>query len=96
VIPIGSYQREFGVTLSLPSVVGRGGVTMTLPPDLSAEEKSGCLQDFHAYLKSEDKPDCGIDCVAIEVAISQSIIDLREHKPGVSLKLRGKSPIDGE
>jgi L-lactate dehydrogenase len=41
VIPIGSYQREFGVTLSLPSVVGRGGVTMTLPPDLSAEEKSG-------------------------------------------------------
>ena len=41
VIPIGSYQREFGVTLSLPSAVGRGGVTMTLPPDLSAEEKSG-------------------------------------------------------
>jgi L-lactate dehydrogenase len=25
-IPIGSYQREFGVSLSLPSVVGRGGV----------------------------------------------------------------------
>ena len=41
VTPIGSYQREFGVTLSLPSAVGRGGVTMTLPPDLSAEEKSG-------------------------------------------------------
>ena len=41
VIPIGSYQREFGVTLSLPSAVGRGGVTMTLPPDPSAEEKSG-------------------------------------------------------
>ena len=47
-------------------------------------------------LKSENKPDCGIDCVAIEVAISQSIIDLREHEPGVSLKLRRKSPIDGE
>jgi L-lactate dehydrogenase len=41
VIPIGSYQREFGVTLSLPSVVGRDGVTMTLPPDLSPEERSG-------------------------------------------------------
>jgi hypothetical protein len=32
--------------------------------------------EVFAYLKSEDKPDCGIDCVAIEVAISQSIIDL--------------------
>ena len=25
-IPIGSYQREFGVTLSLPSIVGHAGV----------------------------------------------------------------------
>ncbi len=40
-IPIGSYQRDFGVTLSLPSVVGRGGVTAILPPDLSAEERDG-------------------------------------------------------
>ena len=40
-IPIGSYQREFGVTLSLPSVVGRGGVTAILPPELSAEERDG-------------------------------------------------------
>jgi len=40
VVPIGSYQREFGITLSLPSVVGRSGVTMTLPPDLSAEERN--------------------------------------------------------
>jgi hypothetical protein len=47
-------------------------------------------------LKSEYKPDCRIDCVAIEVAVSQSIIDLREHEPGVSLKLRRKPPIDGE
>ena len=40
-IPIGSYQREFGVTLSLPSVVGRSGVTAVLPPDLSGEERDG-------------------------------------------------------
>jgi L-lactate dehydrogenase len=40
-IPIGSYQREFGVTLSLPSVVGRGGVTAILPLDLSADEQDG-------------------------------------------------------
>jgi L-lactate dehydrogenase len=40
-IPIGSYQREFGVTLSLPSVVGRRGVTAIFPPELSAEERDG-------------------------------------------------------
>jgi len=40
-IPIGSFQRKFGVTLSLPSVVGRGGVTAILPPELSAEEQEG-------------------------------------------------------
>ena len=40
-IPIGSYQREFGVTLSLPSLVGRSGVTAVLPPDLSGEERDG-------------------------------------------------------
>ena len=54
------------------------------------------LTQWTLYLKSEDKPDCRIDCVAIEVAVSQSIIDLREHEPGVSLELRRKPPIDGE
>ena len=40
-IPIGSYQREVGVTLSLPSIVGRSGVTRVLQPELSAEERAG-------------------------------------------------------
>jgi L-lactate dehydrogenase len=40
-IPIGSYQRDFGVTLSLPSILGRSGVTRVLQPDLSAEERDG-------------------------------------------------------
>jgi L-lactate dehydrogenase len=40
-IPIGSYQRAFGVTLSLPSVVGRAGVVSVLEPELSEEERSG-------------------------------------------------------
>jgi L-lactate dehydrogenase len=40
-IPIGSYQRELGVTLSLPSIVGRSGVTRVLQPELSAEEQAG-------------------------------------------------------
>jgi L-lactate dehydrogenase len=33
VIPIGSYNDKFGVTLSLPSVVGRGGVARTFEPE---------------------------------------------------------------
>src|SRR5579862_1427945 len=40
-VPIGSYQRAFGVTLSLPSIVGRAGVISVLQPDLSAEERQG-------------------------------------------------------
>jgi L-lactate dehydrogenase len=39
IIPIGSFQREFGVTLSLPSVLGRGGLIAVLPPQLSDEER---------------------------------------------------------
>ncbi len=38
-IPVGSWQPEFGVTLSLPSIVGRAGVVRSLPPDLSPEER---------------------------------------------------------
>ena len=40
-LPIGSYQRGFGVTLSLPSVVGRAGVVSVLEPELSADERAG-------------------------------------------------------
>ena len=32
VIPIASYNLECGVTLSLPSVLGRSGVVRTLEP----------------------------------------------------------------
>jgi L-lactate dehydrogenase len=38
VVPIGSLQQKFGVTLSLPSVLGRSGVTQVLMPEMSAEE----------------------------------------------------------
>jgi L-lactate dehydrogenase len=40
-IPIGSYQRAFGVTLSLPSIVGGTGVIAVLQPELSDEEREG-------------------------------------------------------
>jgi len=41
VVPIGSYQKKFGVTLSLPSVVGRAGVIEVLEPEMSDEEREG-------------------------------------------------------
>jgi L-lactate dehydrogenase len=40
-IPIGSYQKKFGVTLSLPSVVGRAGVIEVFEPEMSEEEREG-------------------------------------------------------
>ncbi len=39
VIPIGSFNRDFGTTLSLPSVLGRNGVSQVIMPDLSKEER---------------------------------------------------------
>jgi L-lactate dehydrogenase len=41
VIPIGSLQPQFGVTLSLPSVVGRRGIIEVLEPEMSDEELQG-------------------------------------------------------
>jgi L-lactate dehydrogenase len=43
-IPIGCYSPEYGVTLSLPSIVGREGVVRTLDPELSMEERQGLLR----------------------------------------------------
>ena len=51
VIPIGSYQKNFGVTLSLPSIVGRDGVEAVLMPELSDEERAG-LDKSAAALKA--------------------------------------------
>jgi L-lactate dehydrogenase len=39
VVPVGSYQARYGVTLSLPTVVGRGGAKQIIEPDLSADER---------------------------------------------------------
>jgi L-lactate dehydrogenase len=39
VIPIGSYNDRFGVTLSLPSIVGRSGVIRRFEPEMSPEER---------------------------------------------------------
>jgi L-lactate dehydrogenase len=51
VIPVGSFQEKFGVTLSLPSVIGRGGLIEVLEPEMSEEERIG-LQHSAGILKA--------------------------------------------
>jgi L-lactate dehydrogenase len=51
VIPIGSYNPAYGVTLSLPSVLGRNGVAQILQPSMSEEERQA-LQRSAETLKS--------------------------------------------
>jgi L-lactate dehydrogenase len=54
-IPIGSLQKEFGVTLSLPSVVGRGGVIEVLQPELSDEEDDGLKKSAKMMKEALDR-----------------------------------------
>jgi len=44
VIPIGSYNPEYGVTLSMPSVVGQPGVVEILEPAMSEDEREALQQ----------------------------------------------------
>jgi L-lactate dehydrogenase len=39
VVPIGQYNSKYGVTLSLPSIVGSQGVLQTLQPEMSDAER---------------------------------------------------------
>jgi L-lactate dehydrogenase len=54
VVPIGSYNERFGVTLSLPSIVGRSGVVRILEPGMSAEEQRA-LELSAANLRKSEK-----------------------------------------
>lgn len=50
VVPIGSHQEKFGATLSLPSRLGRDGVTKVFMPTL-AEDESRALEESAATLR---------------------------------------------
>jgi malate/lactate dehydrogenase len=47
VIPIGSYHGKYGVTLSLPSIVGSSGIEKVLEPEMTDREQ-------HALERSAD------------------------------------------
>jgi L-lactate dehydrogenase len=48
VIPVGCYNATFGVTLSLPSVVGREGVHRLIEPEMSHAEQQGLQRSAEA------------------------------------------------
>lgn len=54
VIPVGSYNARYGITLSLPSIVGKEGVKEVLWPEMSAEERAG-LERSAETLKAATK-----------------------------------------
>lgn len=55
VIPIGSYTDRHKITLSLPRVVGAGGVIETLEPMLSPAEESGLHQSAEKLRRSLER-----------------------------------------
>ncbi len=52
VFPIGAYNAEYGVTLSLPSVVGRQGVSRILEPAMSDGERQALRASAEALRKA--------------------------------------------
>ena len=40
VLPIGAFNRDYGVTLSLPAVLGRTGIVRTLMPKMTDQERA--------------------------------------------------------
>jgi L-lactate dehydrogenase len=52
VIPIGHYSAAYGVTLSLPSIVGRHGATASFEPRLAAEERQALNRSAETLKKA--------------------------------------------
>lgn len=55
VVPIGSYNKDFRVTLSLPSVVGCGGVIRSFEPEMSGDERRALEASAANLKKSESR-----------------------------------------
>jgi L-lactate dehydrogenase len=55
VVPIGSYHARFSVTLSLPSIIGRGGVIRSFEPEMSREEAQALMLGAVNLRKAEGR-----------------------------------------
>ena len=52
VVPIGSYNSKYGVTLSMPSVLGREGVARIIEPEMSEQERQALERSAGALRKA--------------------------------------------
>jgi len=57
VVPIGAYNSKYGVTLSLPSVLGRDGVTQVLEPEMSEQERQALDRSVEALRTATSRID---------------------------------------
>jgi L-lactate dehydrogenase len=55
-VPVGSYHPRYGVTFSLPAVIGRKGVIEVLEPDLSTHERHALERGAEALKKVQATP----------------------------------------
>jgi L-lactate dehydrogenase len=55
VVPIGVYNSELGVTLSLPSIVGRAGYLQVFDPSLSDAERIGLEKCVETLRKAQQR-----------------------------------------
>jgi L-lactate dehydrogenase len=79
VIPVGSFNPAYGVTLSLPSIVGRAGVERILEPSMSEEEQEG-LQRSAETLRSP------LDCIVRSICTSECLAVTRSSRTAASSK----------
>ncbi len=57
VIPIGSYHGKYGVTLSLPSIVGSNGIEKVLEPEMTDSEQQALERSADAIRRALDRVD---------------------------------------
>jgi L-lactate dehydrogenase len=55
VVPIGVYNSKLGITLSLPSVIGREGCLQVLDPPLSTDERIGLDKCVETLRKAQER-----------------------------------------
>jgi L-lactate dehydrogenase len=55
VVPIGTYNSRYELTLSLPSIIGRNGCVKILEPPLSNDEHTGLKKSIEALRKAQDR-----------------------------------------
>ena len=55
VVPIGTYNSRYELTLSLPSIIGRSGCVQILEPPLSNDEQTGLKRSIEALRKAQDR-----------------------------------------